>query len=586
MKPDRRSPAIHDRRKADETNPHQDGVADAGDSNTIANLMPPLIITKVVSSSEESEQLREEEIPLPRDIAHLREKAVMAREEEVYIREDAAHEREQTTLRREEWATSREQEILDERAFLAAKQERDTNLKQVNEQLVIASVKLQIATEEIEKSKAEMTHLAHHDFLTDLPNRMQLYDRITQAIALAKRRQTKLAVLFMDLDRFKIVNDTLGHAVGDELLRSVAQRLTSAIRSSDTVSRHGGDEFILLLSEVSPMETFSLTVEKIHKLITAPYCIADNDLHIGATIGISIFPDDGEDTETLIRNADTAMYHAKESGRNKYQFFHREMHAREMERQGIESSLRQALYGRQFVLFYQAQFNLESGAITGVEALIRWHHPSRGLLLPAWFVPVAEDCGAIVTIGIWVLREACRQAQLWLEEGLTFNVISVNVSASQFENDNFLKDVRVVLQETGLAPNHLELELTETVLMKDIERTATILHELRSMGVRIAIDDFGTGYSSLNYLKKLTVDTIKIDRSFVHDISTGNDDILVNAIIGIGKSLRHQIIAEGVETAKQLAFLRENHCTAAQGFYLNAPMVAEEFVTTLKQGAL
>jgi len=563
MNDDRRSSGIHDRRKPSGINRQQGELASANEST--------------------GSNVDETSIQPHRECALLREDAVLAREEQVHVRENTAHGRETKALQREEWATSREQAIHDDCTSKTAQQDHNVKLRQANEQLVIASVQLQISTEKIENAKAEMTHLAHHDFLTDLPNRMQLYDRIAQAIALANRHHTKLTVLFLDLDRFKVVNDSLGHVIGDKLLQSVALRLKSAIRNSDTVSRLGGDEFVLLLSEVSQMEIFALTIEKIHKIITAPYCIAGHDLHIGATIGISRFPEDGEDAETLIRNADTAMYYAKENGRNQYQFFKQEMHSREAKRHVVESSLYEAIDKRQFVLFYQTQINLESGAITGAETLIRWRHPSRGLLLPAWFLPVAEDCGAIVLIGRWVLREACQQAKSWLDAGLAFNVIGVNVSAREVENDNFLTNVRAVLRETGLAPHYLELELTETTLMKNIESTAGTLHALRSMGVRISIDDFGTGYSSLSYLKRFPVDTIKIDKSFVHDIATGNNDILLNAIIDIGTNLQYKIIAEGLETAKQLVFLRANRCTAVQGFHLNAPMMAGEFATVLKQ---
>jgi diguanylate cyclase len=516
--------------------------------------------------------------------AELRENASLAREEGVHMREDAAHGREVQALQREDAATEREQEIGKAQLLDQAQEDFNLKLRKANEHLIIAAIQSQILAEELERSKAAMTHLALHDFLTDLPNRAQLYDRIDQAIALARRHRTQLALLFMDLDRFKAVNDTLGHVIGDQLLQAVAQRLKSAMRHSDTVSRQGGDEFVLLLSEVSQEKKLVRHIEKLHRIVTAPYCIAGHDLQIGATIGISMFPQHGEDSETLIRHADDAMYYAKENGRNQYQFFNHEMRARETERRNFEASLYQALDQRQFVLFYQAQVDLESGIITGAEALIRWRHPSRGLLLPAWFVPVAEECGAIVPIDRWVLREACRQARTWLDAGIRLNVIAVNVSAHEFESDDFAEQVSSVLQETGLAPDRLELELTETILMKSIESTAATLHVLRSLGVRISIDDFGTGYSSLSYLKRFPVDTMKIDQSFVRDILTGDDEILLNAIIGIGKVLGHQVIAEGVETAKQLAYLRENHCTAVQGFYLNRPMIADEFATVLKHG--
>jgi diguanylate cyclase len=518
--------------------------------------------------------------------AQKREEANLAREESVHAREAAAHAREGQALQREGLATEREHDIHEVLAGKAAMLERAGKLREANEQLVIASVQLQIAAEAIERSNAEMAHFANHDFLTNLPNRMQLADRISQAIALAKRHNDKLAVLFLDLDRFKTVNDTYGHAVGDELLRAVAHRLKSMIRSSDTVSRQGGDEFVMLLGEVNDENLLSLKIEKLHEVITAPYDIAGNSLDIGSTIGISVFPKDGEDTETLLRNADTAMYHAKKRGRNKYLFFTPDMHDTETKRLHIESGLYQALQKHQFVLFYQAQVNLESGAITGVEALIRWQHPREGLLLPSSFIPFAEENGAIVPIGRWVLGEACRQAHAWMEAGLDFNVISVNISAREFENEQFLDNVRAVLQESGLAHDRLELELTETVLMKSIECTAKTLHDLRAMGVKISIDDFGTGYSSLSYLKRFPVDTMKIDQTFVRDIAGGDDDILLNAIIGIGKSLHHRVVAEGIETANQVAFLRNAHCVSGQGFYLNVPMMAKEFTPVLKQGLL
>ncbi len=516
--------------------------------------------------------------------ADLREDANLWRESAVREREDSVHGREKLALHREGSATERELENQDAQLIKAAQEDLNVKLRQANERLIIGSIHAQILTEEIERSKEVMSHMANHDFLTNLPNRMQLHDRIEQAIASAKRRNAQLAVLFLDLDRFKIVNDSMGHAIGDQLLQSVAQRLKSAIRDTDTVSRHGGDEFVLMLTEVAQEKALGLTVNAIREIVTAPYTIEGNQLQIGATIGISIYPKDGDNVETLIRNADAAMYYAKENGRNMVEFYRPEIHAQDIARQDFEASLLPALDQQQFVLFYQAQIDPETGAVTGAESLIRWHHPTRGLLLPAWFIPVAEKCGAIVAIGRWVLREACRQAQRWLDENLVFNIIAVNISAHEFESVDFLAYVQSVLKETGLPAQHLELELTETVLMKRIECTATTLQALRAMGVRISIDDFGTGYSSLNYLKRFPVDTMKIDQSFVRDIASGDDDILINAIIGIGKSLRYQVIAEGVETHRQLAFLCKSHCSAVQGFYLNKPMCADEFAEFLKHG--
>jgi diguanylate cyclase len=542
---------------------------------------------KMVASREETVEAREVVVESREASASLREDAILAREEEFHVRENSAQGRETIAFQREETVTGREQESHDDLAWRMAQQEdRNAKLTLANEQLVIASLQLQVATEEIEKSRLEMTHLAHHDFLTNLPNRVQLDDRLAHSIAWAKRHHARLAVLFLDLDRFKGINDSMGHGVGDQVLQAVAQRLRSAIRATDTATRRGGDEFVLVLSEVCQEPALALKIEKLRKCIAAPYSIAGHDLKIGVTIGISTYPDDGDDGETLIRNADAAMYHAKESGRNRIQFFRPEMRARIAERKDVEVDLYQALDKGQFVLFYQAQVDFVSGAVTGAEALIRWHHPTRGWLLPAWFIPIAEDCGAIVPIGRWVLREACRQAQAWLDEGLALEVIAVNISAREFEDDGFLENVRSVLREVGLAPERLELELTETVLMKSIERAAATLRTLRAMGVRISIDDFGTGYSSLSYLKRFPFDTLKIDQSFVRDIGTGEGDILVNAIIGIGNDLHHHVIAEGVETPQQLAFLHENRCAAVQGFYLHVPMMAAEFANFLKQGVV
>lgn len=534
------------------------------------------------ANADDSISSREKAVQLREGSSALSEKANRAREDSMNIREDVSHGREAKVLLREDSVTGREQQLSMVLKKQEAQDELHAKLRQANEHLVMSSLESQIANDETEKTQAALTHLANHDFLTNLPNRMQLYERINLAIAFAKRHNTKLAVLFLDLDRFKKINDTLGHAIGDQLLQSVAQRLKSGIRSTDTVSRQGGDEFVLILSEAGVKKPLARNIEKLHKLVTAPYSIAGHDLNIGATIGISIFPEDGEDTETLIRNADMAMYYAKKSGRNKFKFFRQEMRVRDETRHIIEASLYEALSKKQFVLFYQAQINLESGLITGAEALIRWQHPSRGLLLPEQFISIAEESGAIREIGHWVLNEACRQAKSWLDAGLAFNVIAVNISASEFENEDLLENICDILKKTGLAPHHLELEITETVLMKSVENAALTLHALRAMGVKISIDDFGTGYSSLSYLKSFPADTMKIDQSFIHDIS--GDDIIIKAIISIGKGLHHQVVAEGVETPKQLAFLQQNNCPVVQGFYLSRPMTARKFSKFLKQG--
>lgn len=584
MRSERRHSGIHDRREPWKNNQQHSETADLREAKTAGNVMSAPANEDAVSTREKLGSLRQKMTHLSEKRADLRQQAISEREARADVQEDRIYAREAEVVRREDLASLREQENRSARTLNMAQDDFNSKLKQANEHLVVVSIQLQVMAEELERSKLQMTHLALHDFLTNLPNRMRIYDRIGQAIASAKRHDTKLAVMFLDLDRFKVVNDSLGHAIGDQLLQSVAQRLTSAIRESDTVSRYGGDEFVLLLPDVNSVENLTRKIEQLHDIVTAPYCVAGNDLDIGATIGISLFPKDGDDAETLIRHADSAMYSGKKNGRNKYRFFRSDMPLHEVERAGIEKLLHQALEKQEFVLFYQAQVSLESGAITGAEALIRWRHPSRGLLLPASFVPDAENCGAIVPIGGWVLREACRQAKSWLDAGLDFNVIAVNISAREFDNTDFLKNVRSVLEETGLESSRLEIELTETALMKSIESTSATLHALRSMGVRISIDDFGTGQSSLSYLKRFPVDTMKIDQSFVRDISNGADDILVIAIIGIGHSLHHHVIAEGVETAEQLAFLRENHCSAVQGYYLNIPMAADEFAAVLEQG--
>ena len=431
----------------------------------------------------------------------------------------------------------------------------------------------------------QIAHLAAHDFPTDLPNRMLLNDRLTQAIKLARRRGHHLAVLFLDLDRFKHVNDSLGHETGDALLQSVAARLATCVRRSDTVSRQGGDEFVLLLSEVDDADAAAAVAQKVIAALAVPHVVARHDLHITTSIGISMFPDDGQDAETLIKHADTAMYCVKDSGRNNFQFFMSEMNARAVERQWIEAALRRALDRQQFELHYQPKMNLETGVISGAEALIRWRHPERGLMLPTQFVPIAEDSGIIVPIGRWVVREACRQAQAWTDAGRPM-AVAVNVSAIELRDPGFLDHVCSALETSGLDPRYLELELTESVLMQHVESTAAVLQALRNMGVQIAIDDFGTGYSSLSYLQKFPVDTLKVDQSFIHEITAHPDCApIVSAVISMGKSLNHRVTAEGVETREQLAFLQARQCGEGQGYYFSPPLAAEAFASLLHTDA-
>jgi diguanylate cyclase (GGDEF)-like protein/PAS domain S-box-containing protein len=431
----------------------------------------------------------------------------------------------------------------------------------------------------------QMTHSAQHDVLTNLPNRMLLNDRITQTISLARRQNRSFAVLFLDLDHFKYINDSLGHAVGDQLLQSVSKRLLSAVRGSDTVSRQGGDEFVILLSEIAHPEDAATSAKKILRSLSAPHSIAGQDLNIDSSVGISIYPEDGANAETLIKNADTAMYYAKENGRNNFQFFKREMNLKAVERQSLESSLRRALVRKEFLLHYQPKINLASMEITGVEALIRWQDPDRGSVPPCQFVPVAEDCGLIVPIGSWVLHEACRQAREWQDAGLPFKRISVNVSAPEFRAETFLAGVRNTLRETGLKARYLDLELTESVLMQHADLSAVKLHALKTLGVHIAVDDFGTGYSSLSYLQQFPIDILKIDKSFVHKITADSDDSsMVSAIIVIGKNLKQRVIAEGIETHEQLAFLQAQQCAEGQGYLFSQPLPAAQLAGLLRTG--
>jgi diguanylate cyclase (GGDEF)-like protein/PAS domain S-box-containing protein len=422
----------------------------------------------------------------------------------------------------------------------------------------------------------KMSHLVQHDFLTTLPNRMLFNDRLTHSLTLARRHGRALAVLFVDLDRFKQVNDSLGHPIGDLLLKTAALRLVSCVRDSDTVSRQGGDEFVVLLSEIRRTEDAALIAEKMRVAVLAPYIIANHDLHLSASIGISVYPDDGQDAETLIKNADTAMYHAKDSGRNSHQFFKDKMNVRAIERHFIETSLRQALDRREFVLFYQPMVNLASGAITGVEALIRWQHPDRGLTLPAQFIPIAEESGLIEPIGQWALREACSQAWAWIDAGLKVSRMAVKMSAVEFRNPGCYEAVCTVLRETRLEPRCLELELTETVLLHNVDSTSIVLHSLSALGIRIAVDDFGTGYSSLNHLRRFPIDTLKVDQSFVKHVVTDTDDAaIVGAAIAIGQRLALRVVAEGVETREQLNFLKAQGCIEGQGHYFSRPMPAD-----------
>lgn len=428
----------------------------------------------------------------------------------------------------------------------------------------------------------KMSHLAQHDSLTDLPNRILLNDRLSQAITMAHRHGKKLAVLYLDIDRFKHVNDSAGHTVGDRLLQSIASRLLDCVRSSDTVSRLGGDEFLILLSEVAHAEDAAVTAEKMLAALSEPHRLDPLELHVSASIGIVTFPEDGTTAEGLLKNADAAMYQAKECGRNNYQFFKAEMNSHALERHSLESDLRHALQRREFVLHYQPKVNLRTGAITGVEALLRWRHPTGRLIRPSRFISIAEESGLIVPIGKWVLREGCRQAKVWLAAGYAPVSMAVNISPVELRAKDFVAGVHEILAETGLDAHHLELEITETFLMQDAVSTGMVLQELKDMGMRLALDDFGTGYSSLSYLRRFPIDTLKIDHSFVRDLTSDTDDAsIVSAVINMGKSLNMRVVAEGVETHEQSALLRNQHCPEAQGFYFGAPVIPEQVAELL-----
>jgi len=443
------------------------------------------------------------------------------------------------------------------------------------------------AQEVLREKELRLRAMSQHDVLTDLPNRLLLKDRLIHAISRARRNRNQLAVLFLDLDGFKHINDSLGHPIGDKLLQSVAACLSACVRKSDTVSRHGGDEFVIVLSQVTHVADAAISAAKIISELKREHSIGEHCLRVTVSIGISTYPGDGEDGETLLKNADTAMYRAKEYGRDNYQFFTRDMGFQAVERQSLESQLRYALERQELLLHYQPKVNLKTGAITSVEALVRWQHPERGLLLPGQFLTIAEDTGMIVAIGQWVLREACRQTREWLDAGLLAVPVAVNISSVEFRSDQFLEGVQVALKNACLDPRYLELELTETVLMRHAESTAHAIEQLKAIDVRLAVDDFGTGYSSLSYLTRFPTDALKVDQSFVRDIIvSAHDAIVVSAIISMGKSLKHRVIAEGVETPEQLAFLQAHGCDEGQGYYFSRPLVAQQFAKLLETGLI
>jgi len=438
-------------------------------------------------------------------------------------------------------------------------------------------------TIERKRAEAEIKKLAYYDTLTGLPNRVLFGDRLKQAIAMAERDKKGLALLYLDLDQFKYVNDTLGHAYGDRLLKISADRIQGCLRSSDTVARIGGDEFVIILSLLSGGDDVPKVADKILETLRKPVQFENHTIYTSASIGIALHPENGATVDELLKNADIAMYQAKEKGRNNFQFYSKEMNEQALARQVIESSLRQAMVRNEFFLVYQPLFDIANRAIIGFEALIRWRHPQHGDMLPPQFINVAEETGMIIGIGEWVLRTACRQARQWHNNGSDGLRISVNVSASQFKHDRFLDTVESALEESNLPPSCLELDLTESTIMERGERNIHILTKLKKMGVSLAIDDFGTGYSSLSYLKHFPIDRVKIDGTFVRDITPGGENAAIaEAIIFMAHSLKLNVVAEGVEQEKQYSFLHSRNCDELQGFLMSHPLLPEDIMPLLR----
>lgn len=428
-------------------------------------------------------------------------------------------------------------------------------------------------TIERKHAETEIKRLAYYDTLTELPNRLLLVDRLRQAIVLAERDKSSVALLFLDLDHFKRINDTLGHAYGDRLLKIAADRILSCLRSTDTVARLGGDEFVVVLQMVADPENVVRVAGKILETLKLPVNFEDHEIYTSTSIGIALYPNDGMSVDELLKNADLAMYQAKESGRNNYQFFSHDMNEKAIHRQRIETNLRHAIAHHEFFLEYQPQLDIRTRAIIGFEALVRWNHPEIGIIPPNDFIHIAEETGLILPLGDWILHTACQQAKIWLDQGNQWLRIAVNISARQFNQENFVSKVVEILRQTELPAENLELELTESVIMAHADRNVMALKELKSIGIRLAIDDFGTGYSSLSYLKHFPIDRLKIDRSFVQDIITDSDDAAIaKAIIVMAHSLKLNVVAEGVEQQDQLDFLHSHNCDELQGFLLSRPL--------------
>ena len=432
------------------------------------------------------------------------------------------------------------------------------------------------------QAESDLTFSANHDALTSLPNRFMFNERLMQALARAHRQDKMVAVLFIDLDRFKVINDTLGHDAGDRLLIQLATELRGCLRENDTIARQGGDEFVVLIEDIRDPNQVTGVAQKILETVAEPHVLGGQEFRITASIGISVYPTEGADLQTLLKNADIAMYRAKEQGKNNFQFYSAEMNQHTFERLALETSLRRAIEREEFLLHYQPKVDLRSGRVTGVEALVRWRHPELGMVSPAQFIPLAEETGLIGPIGDWVLRTACAEAQRWNTQVAPGISVAVNLSARQFAGEDLAQSITSALSESGLAPRWLEIEITESTVMHDAKRAAHVLQQLKDMGIRVAIDDFGTGYSSLGYLKRFPIDSVKIDRSFIVDLPYDNDDVAITrAVIAMAHSLRLKVIAEGVETEEQYNFLRDHDCDEMQGYVFSEPIDAAALVRLL-----
>ena len=458
-----------------------------------------------------------------------------------------------------------------------AKESLEKRVEERTAELARANRELQAEIAKLRKAEETIEYQAYHDLLTGLPNRAQLMLRFEHELVQSQRNQKKLAVLHLDLDRFKVINDSLGHAVGDKVIRAVAERLRSLTRKSDTLARMGSDEFIILLADINRAEDAALFARKIIDAMQRSFPADGHELYVTASVGISMYPEDSEKAEILLGNADIAVSHVKERGRNDYQFFNPAINVRTVERLLLESSLRQSVERGELVLYYQPEVNIKTGDVMCLEALVRWRHPNLGLLLPAQFIPVAEEIGFVTAVDEWVIRNACAQNKAWHDTGFPPLCVTVNLSAQQFQQPALATMVSRIVRETGLAPGYLDIEVTESAAMRNIELAIPNLSGLHDMGVKLSIDDFGTGYSSLNYLKRFPVHTLKIDQSFIRGVSTDPDDqAIVRAVIAMGHHLKMKVVAEGVETDEQLSFLRDNDCDEMQGFLFSKPLPPQD----------